>query len=42
MAMTPEKLCIGKAEHLEPFATAVFNLEFEEEPDYAKLKFLLL
>jgi hypothetical protein len=40
--MTPEKLCAGMAGHLLPFASAVFELGFDEEPNYAKLKFLLV
>jgi hypothetical protein len=39
LKMTPQKLCRDYAERLLPFANEVFNYEFEEEPNYAKLKF---
>ena len=40
--MDPEKLCSGHAKALLPFANEVLEYEFEEKPDYAKLKFLLV
>lgn len=36
--MTPKKLCIGDAKHLLAFVQEAFKIEFEEEPNYAKLK----
>jgi hypothetical protein len=42
LSMTPEKLCTGMARGLLPFATEVFGYAFNEEPNYAKLKFMLV
>lgn len=39
--MTSEDFCIGKAECLLTFVKEIFALDFEEEPPYEKLKFLL-
>lgn len=39
--MTPEKLCIGDAKHLLAFVKAAFKIEFEEKPEYSKLKYIL-
>ena len=41
--MTPELLCESQeAKILQPFIENIFNLEFDEAPDYDKLRFLLL
>jgi hypothetical protein len=40
--MTPEKLCIGDAKHLLAFTKEVFKIEFEQKPEYSKLKSLLV
>ena len=39
--ITIKDICEKKAAYLQDFATEVFKLRFEEEPSYAKLKFML-
>ena len=42
--LTPESLCCCSEEGMKllPFFRIVFNLKFEEKPDYDKLKFMLI
>ena len=42
--MTPESLCCCSEEGMKllPFFKAVYDLQFDEKPDYNKLKFLLI
>jgi hypothetical protein len=40
--MTPKLLCSGEAQPLVPFASEVFKYTFEEQPDYSRLKFMLI
>jgi hypothetical protein len=40
--MTPEKLCTSEAHKLLPFVRLAFSYEFTDEPDYSKLKFVLV
>jgi hypothetical protein len=40
--MTSKNLCLDLAKQLLLFTDEVFNYEFEEEPNYGKLKFLLV
>ena len=39
--MKPSEICV-KTKFLEPFANEVYDLSFDEEPNYSHLKFLLL
>ena len=42
-SLTPKNLCDNDYSiRLLPFVQAVYDLEFEEEPNYEKLRFLLL
>mgnify|MGYP000421474447 CR=1 FL=1 len=38
---TIENLCFGNSEYLKDFVLKIFNMEFDETPDYAKLKYML-
>ena len=42
--LTPESYCCGSDEGMKllPFLNIVFNLKFDEKPDYDKLKFMLI
>jgi hypothetical protein len=42
LAMTPEKLCIDESVVLLPYCREVFSIAFKEEPNYSKLKYLLI
>lgn len=40
--LTPKEMCTGPAKHLFSFVRAVFQIEFEEKPNYQHLAFLLI
>jgi serine/threonine protein kinase len=40
-SLTANDLCTEEAKYLLPFAEEAFDLEFDERPDYCKLKFML-
>ena len=40
--MTPSLLCVSsETQALRPFCEKVFSLEYDQEPDYNELRFLL-
>jgi hypothetical protein len=40
--MTPKSLCVERAVDLEPFVHEIFNYQFEDTPNYPKLKHQLV
>ena len=38
---TIDNLCFGESEYLKEFFLKIFTMEFEETPDYAKLRLML-